>query len=66
MLIASKALQKLQPTASMQKKSTAMIILLYTLRNKIYYYLEQCYHLTIGCQKTSKALFIMVHYKLIL
>ena len=67
MLIASKALQKLQPTASMQKNlSTAMIILLYTLRNKIYYYLEQCYHLTIGCQKTSKALFIMVHYKLIL
>ena len=43
-----------------------MKILLYTLLNKIYYYLEQCFHLTIGCQKTSKALFIMIHYKLII
>ena len=66
MLIASKALKIAANSQCATKNSTAMIILLYTLLNEIYYYLEQCYHLTIGCQKTSKVLFIMVYYKLIM
>ena len=55
MTIALKAFNEMQQTASMSLNSISYdITVIYVTYFKLYYYLMQYYHYTMGCQKISK------------